>query len=96
MLKQTALLVTFAGISLAAAASGASAGPDGMRIVRSSESAGSVHLIRNDRQRASRSLKLSATQSSGPCGVWRCTWRTSDGGCLVWEKTKCKVINPFD
>lgn len=28
-------------------------------------------------------------------GVWRCTWPTSGGGCLVWEKTACKIINPF-
>ena len=38
----------------------------------------------------------SATKSRGACGVWICTWRTSDGGCLVWEKSKCKIINPFD
>lgn len=54
-----------------------------------------VQLVRSERPR-SRSLKFSTTQSGGPCGVWRCTWPTSDGGCLVWEKTKCKVINPFD
>jgi hypothetical protein len=43
-----------------------------------------------------RPLSFGATSSKGPCGVWICTWKTSGGGCLVWEKTKCKVINPFD
>jgi len=95
MLKRTALLLTFAAISLTATANASDAGPDGARIARMPNSAASMRLVRNEPPKP-RSLKFSATQSSGPCGVWRCTWRTSDGGCLVWEKTKCKVINPFD
>lgn len=35
-------------------------------------------------------------RSKAACGTWVCTWRTSSGGCLVWEKTVCKIINPFD
>ena len=39
-----------------------------------------------------------AAQAKGTCGTWVCTWPTSNGGCLVWEKTLCKVktINPFE
>ena len=44
----------------------------------------------------SHKLKLKVPRSGAPCGVLVCTWRTSGGGCLVWEKTKCKIINPFD
>lgn len=42
---------------------------------------------------------VSSRSSAGEkCGVWRCTWPTSGGGCLVWEKTACKIktIDPFE
>lgn len=43
-----------------------------------------------------RRLTTTASPSGEKCGVWRCTWPTSNGGCLVWEKTKCKTIDPFN
>lgn len=44
-----------------------------------------------------RSLTPRAANGKTACGTWVCTWRTSDGGCLVWEKTACKIkiIYPF-
>lgn len=32
------------------------------------------------------------------CGPWKCTWRTSDGGCLTWERSckKVRTIDPFN
>jgi hypothetical protein len=39
--------------------------------------------------------RLTVAGANAPCGKWICTWPTSGGGCLVWEKTLCRVINPF-
>jgi len=56
-----------------------------------------AQTIKN-KQAPANTSRLSSTKkrSKAPCGVWICTWKTSDGGCLVKEKTKCKVIDPFD
>jgi hypothetical protein len=46
-----------------------------------------------------RSFRFGAASADGAkCGVWVCTWRTGNGGCLVWEKTACKIktIDPFN
>jgi hypothetical protein len=95
MLKYTALVIVLSAVDLIVASDSAGAEPLTQQTVRAAARQPIVQPVGNGRSR-SRSLKLSATQSSGPCGVWQCTWRTGDGGCLVWEKTKCKVINPFD
>jgi hypothetical protein len=46
-----------------------------------------------------RSLRFGAAVGDRPkCGVWVCTWPLSGGGCLVWEKSLCKIktIDPFN
>jgi hypothetical protein len=46
-----------------------------------------------------RSLRFGAAVGDPPkCGVWVCTWPLSGGGCLVWEKSLCKIktIDPFN
>jgi hypothetical protein len=44
------------------------------------------------------SFSARASSAGGRCGTWICTWPTSGGGCLVWEKTLCKIktIDPFN
>ena len=92
MFKASALLSVLAATHVIAASTPANAAPIARQILSEGASAPLVQLTRATR---SRGLKLSTTQSGGACGVWRCTWPTSNGGCLVWEKTRCKVINPF-
>lgn len=46
-----------------------------------------------------RSLRFGAAVGDPPkCGEWVCTWPLSGGGCLVWEKSLCKIktIDPFN
>ena len=92
MFNATALLAVLAATHVIAASTPANAAPFARPTLSEEAGAPLVQLTRGTRSRA---LKFSTTQSGGACGVWRCTWRTSDGGCLVWEKTRCKVINPF-
>lgn len=71
-----------------------------------------VELVRNNRHnRYNRHNRSQSHSHSGPrglrfgtgqpaevCGPWKCTWRTSDGGCLAWERSckKVRTIDPFD
>ncbi len=45
-----------------------------------------------------RGLRFGATKPAEVCGPWKCTWRTSDGGCLTWERSckKVRTIDPFN
>ena len=100
MLNRIALLVAVATIGLAAASNSANAAqssPQRPNFANSQPATnfGRTNYGRHDRP-SPRRLSFGAASSKGPCGVWICTWPTSGGGCLVWEKTKCKVINPFD
>ena len=96
MYKTIAILAVLAAAIVIGVSSSAKAAPTARPnlspIVSEAAHAPVVQLTRVTRSRA---LKLSTNQSAGACGVWRCTWPTGNGGCLVWEKTKCKVINPF-
>lgn len=94
MLKRTALFIISASFGFIAASHFAHAGGLASGLVTAGDHQSSIHLVRKDRARSR--LKLNFTQSGGACGVWKCTWPLSNGGCLVWEKTRCKVINPFE
>jgi hypothetical protein len=57
---------------------------------------GHVTMIPGRHSRPGFRAMTGVAQAKGACGVWVCTWPTSGGGCLVWEKTACKTINPFE
>lgn len=97
MLKGTPAVIAFVALNLAIGLSGASAASLATKAVSVESGQTLIHPVRNDRQPVRRIV--SSSQSAGEkCGVWRCTWPTSGGGCLVWEKTLCKIktIDPFD
>lgn len=94
MLIRTAVM-TFIVLDLSIIATSAHAAPASpQRSIAGLENS-DLQLIAAQRQRVRR-LTTTASPGGEPCGVWRCTWPTSGGGCLVWEKTKCKIINPFE
>jgi hypothetical protein len=95
MLNRIALLIAVATIGLAAASNSANAARSSPKKPYFATSHTATNYSRYDRP-SPRRLSFGAASSKGPCGVWICTWKTSGGGCLVWEKTVCKVINPFD
>ncbi len=95
MLNRIALSVAVATIGLAAASNSANAAQSSPQRPNFTTSNPTTNYGRYNRP-SPRPLSFGATRSNGPCGVWICTWPTSGGGCLVWEKTKCKTINPFD
>jgi hypothetical protein len=43
-------------------------------------------------------LRFGSVSPAQVCGPWKCTWRTSDGGCLTWERSckKVRTIDPFN
>jgi len=43
-------------------------------------------------------LRFGSVSPVEVCGPWKCTWRTSDGGCLTWERSckKVRTIDPFN
>lgn len=43
-------------------------------------------------------LRFGSVRPVEVCGPWKCTWRTSDGGCLAWERSckKVRTIDPFN
>ena len=94
MLKRTAV-ITFIAFDLSVIATSAQAAPAPPQRPMATAEQSDLQLIAAQRQRVRR-LTTMANPGGEPCGVWRCTWPTSNGGCLIWEKTKCKTINPFE
>jgi hypothetical protein len=94
MSNRVALLVAVATIGFAAASNSADAAQSSHNRPHFTKSHPAISYGRH--RPAPRSLGFRVHSSKGPCGVWVCTFPTSGGGCLVWEKTLCKVINPFD
>jgi hypothetical protein len=89
------LLVGVAAIGLAVASQGADAAQSKRAVFIKSQKP--VHTGPLHRS-GPRSLRVGTASAGGRCGVWVCTWPTSGGGCLVWEKTACKIktIDPFN
>lgn len=97
MLKHTPVLIVIAAFNLMIGANVADAAPIATQTKFTESGQTVIRHIRNARQPVRRII--SSSQSAGEkCGVWRCTWPTSGGGCLVWEKTLCKIktIDPFE
>ncbi len=97
MLNQTSRLIAIAALNLTIGTNGAGAAPVVHQKASAELNQTMTHLIGRDRRPVRRIV--SASRSAGEkCGVWRCTWPTSGGGCLVWEKTLCKIktIDPFE
>lgn len=99
MFMRSALASSIAAIALTATAFSAQAAPASLNPATAAVD-GRQTLIQPIRSTAKPVRRIvSAGQSAGDkCGVWRCTWPTSGGGCLVWEKTLCKIktIDPFN
>jgi hypothetical protein len=88
------LLLGVAAIALATASQGADAAQSKRAVVVKSQKP--LHISRLHRS-GPHSLRVGTASAGGRCGVWVCTWPVSGGGCLVWEKTLCKIktIDPF-
>lgn len=97
MLNRIALLVAVATIGLAAASNSSNAAQSSRNGPYFTTSQPTTNHGRANRS-GPRSFSAGATSAGGRCGVWVCTWPTSGGGCLVWEKTVCKIktIDPFN
>lgn len=95
MLKYSVIANSVIAFGIIVTAYGVQAGPASpMRTAAEAETP-TVQLVASQRKSARR-LTTAAGGGGQKCGVWRCTWPTSDGGCLVWEKTVCKTIDPFN
>jgi len=89
------LLLSVAAIGLAAASQGADAAQSKRAVfVKNQKPINASRIHRS----GPRSLRAGTTSGAGKCGTWICTWPISGGGCLVWEKTLCKIktIDPFN
>lgn len=96
MLRDTSALIMIAAFHLTTSTGGALAAPP-LGSASAEQQQTLIEPVRNDRKPIRRIV--AASQSAGEkCGVWRCTWPLSGGGCLVWEKTLCKIktIDPFN
>ncbi len=91
------LLIAVAAVGLVAASNGADAAQSSRQKPQLTKSQTSTVHVRSHRS-GSRSFSARASSAGGRCGTWVCTWPTSGGGCLVWEKTLCKIktIDPFN
>lgn len=98
MLKVKPAIAAIAALHVTIGAGGADAVPFAAKTAPADDGRQTlIHPVRNDRQPVRRIV--SSSRSAGEkCGVWRCTWPLSGGGCLVWEKTLCKIktIDPFN
>jgi hypothetical protein len=91
------LLVAVATVGFVAVSNGADAAQSSRQKPQLTKSQTSTVHARSHRS-GSRSFSARASSAGGRCGTWVCTWPTSGGGCLVWEKTLCKIktIDPFN
>jgi hypothetical protein len=89
------LLVGVAVIGLAAASQGADAAQSKRAVFSKSQKPTNANRIHPS---GPHSLRIGTRSGAGKCGTWVCTWPISGGGCLVWEKTLCKIktIDPFN
>jgi hypothetical protein len=89
------LLLGVAAIGLVAASQGADGAQSKRAVFVKSQKP--LHTSRLHRS-GPRSLRVGTASASGRCGIWVCTWPVSGGGCLVWQKTLCKIktIDPFN
>jgi hypothetical protein len=91
------LLVAVATVGFVSVSNGADAAQSSRQKPQLTKSQTSTVHARSHRS-GSRSFSARASSAGGRCGTWVCTWPTSGGGCLVWEKTLCKIktIDPFN
>jgi hypothetical protein len=89
------LLLGVAAIGFAAASQGAEAAQSRRAVVTESQKPVNMNSFHRS---GPRSLRAGTTSSSGPCGVWVCIKKNSNGRCVVWSKTLCKIkiIDPFN
>jgi hypothetical protein len=91
------LLVAVTTIGFAAASQGAHAAQSSRQKTQLTTSQTATIHARSHRP-GPRQFSSRARSAGGTCGVWVCILRNSNGGCLVSEKTLCKIkiIDPFN
>lgn len=106
MLYGTVLASGIAAFGLLAISGAVSARPLAPVEASSATAESMVELARYKRHNQSRShaqprgfrLGGGGAKPVQVCSGWKCTWPTSGGGCLVWEKSckDIKIIDPFN